>query len=107
MCFEKTQDLIQKLSSLNLELKERDTFISARGWRTRRKHTWVRQPKPRCLSGGRQLQGDDAETQKGRDDPHTGHWDQHLRGKTEMEKSLLLPPRSFQASLRGVTEARE
>lgn len=58
----------------------------------------MRQPKPRCLGGGRQLQGGDAEPQKGRDGPHTGHWDQHLRGKTERGKN------SAPRSLEGETE---
>ena len=67
----------------------------------------MRQPKPWCPGGGRQLPRDDAETQKGRDNPHTGHWDQHLRDKSQKdsEKGLLgkTPPPEPSNLLKGVS----
>ena len=69
----------------------------SRVWKTKSRPTWVRQPDPWRLGGGRQLRGVDTQTQKGRDDPHTGHWHQHLRGKTETGKDPS--PRTFQARL--------
>lgn len=57
----------------------------------------MRQPKPRCLGG--QLPGGDAETQKGREDPHTSYWDQHLRDKTERKRTP--PPELFKLALEG------
>ena len=66
---------------------------------SRRKPTWMRQPKPWCLGGGRQLPGDDAETQKGRNNPHTGHWDQHLRDKAQKRT----PPPEPSNLLKGVS----